>query len=52
MIVTPPSRVKSSGVVAVTVVGGQRGRRAEAGLRERPPPHLQSLSPLGGERGG
>jgi hypothetical protein len=49
MIVTPPPPVKSSGVVAGTVVGGRRGRRAEAGLRERRP---LTFNPSPPERGG
>ncbi len=58
MIVTPPSPVKSSGVMAGTVGGGQRavGRRPGS-ASDRPltlnpsPPHRQSLSPLGGGEG-
>jgi hypothetical protein len=51
MIVTPASTVKSSEVVAVTVVGGRRpGSASERPLTLNPsPPHILFLSPTGGE---
>lgn len=54
MIVTPPSPVKSSGVMAGTVGGGAVGRRPGS-ASDRPltlPLTVNPSPPSGGERGG